>query len=100
MYRRAFTPAFAIAALLPTAPAERAAARAAYLMWRGQMGNRLVWLAVLAALTYAGMSTLYFGKPFGTFADYLGAFFWGSTSKIGLDVTASALAAFRVPKTG
>ena len=43
-----------------------------------------VFAFVLALIT--GLNTMYFGKPFGTVADYAGLFIWAAGTKVTLDI--------------
>ena len=45
----------------------------------------LVILGLVVALT-TGLTTLYMGKPWGTWLDYLTAFLWGIATKTALDL--------------
>lgn len=49
---------------------------------------------VVALLT--GLSTYYFGKPFGTMQDYVGLFLWGAGTKATLDIITSVLDKFSI----
>jgi hypothetical protein len=50
----------------------------------------MFWLAVIGGV-YSGLTTLYFGKAFGTLLDYVGAFAWGLGTKATLEVVYAAI---------
>jgi hypothetical protein len=81
-----FTPISAIdELLLPEDDARRVQMlQAATHFWDGAS----VVLAIVIALI-TGLSTNYWGKPFGTVQDYAVLFLWGAGTKIGVDIVAA-----------
>ena len=57
-----------------------------------------VVLAVMLA-TLTGLSTNYFGKPFGTAQDYVVLFLWAAGTKAALDMLSAVLDRFAAPST-
>jgi hypothetical protein len=56
-----------------------------------QLGDWLAfWIAVVAGVL-TGLTTYYFGKPFGSFADYATLFLWGLGSKFVVDIASLGL---------
>jgi len=72
------------------APPEEVALAQSYAEARKMADRRLWWLALGLALV-AGLGTLYIGKPFGTFWDYLSAVSAGVLAVLTLSALNTAL---------
>jgi hypothetical protein len=55
-----------------------------------------VFAGIIGLLT--GLNTLYLGKPFGTFQDYVGVFLWAAGTKVALDLLTAVLDKFVVTR--
>lgn len=77
-------------------PADPSARVTFYGRARAQWTTAVLTVGLLAALL-AGLTALYFGKPFGTVEDYLSALTWGLSAKILADLVTSRLASYTTP---
>lgn len=71
-------------------PPDDAARARLYADAREKADGRLWWLALALALV-TGLASLYIGKPFGTFWDYVNAAAWGASTVLAVSALSAAL---------